>query len=153
MDVVLKEIEPMTVAFVRHVGPYAECADAWKTLCANPDLCKCFGPNTQFLGLCYDDPDITEPDKIRYDACASVPEGTELSGEVNVQQVDGGKFAVYVHKGSYDGLHDIYRRLYGEWLPESGYETRSAPSMEVYLTNPEDTPPEENVTEIRIPLA
>ena len=68
MDVTLKEIEPMTVAFVRHVGPYAECGDAWKTLCANPEVCKLFGPNTQFLGLGYDDPDITEPDKIRYDA-------------------------------------------------------------------------------------
>ena len=70
-----------------------------------------------------------------------------------MQHIEGGKFAVYVYKGSYDGLHDIYRRLYGEWLPESGCETRSAPCMEVYLTNPENTPPEENVTEIRIPLA
>ena len=153
VNVTVKEIEPLTVAFVRHTGPYAKCHEAWKTLCSSPDVCKLFGPSTQFMGICYDDPDVTDADKIRYDACATVPNGTIFSGDINVQQIEGGKFATYVHKGSFDGLHDCYRRIYGEWLPQSGFEPKAAPSLEVYLTDPEKTPPEENLTEIRIPLA
>lgn len=33
MRVSLKTLDPMRVAFVRHIGPYAKCARAWETLC------------------------------------------------------------------------------------------------------------------------
>ena len=53
---------------------------------------------------------------------------------------------------SSEGLHDAYRAMYGEWLPKSGREFRDSYSMEIYRTDPATTPPEENITEIRIPL-
>lgn len=152
MNVEIRTLEPLDVAFLRHTGPYAECAAAWEKLCSFPKLQKTFGPGTLFLGICYDDPDVTEPDKIRLDVCATVPPGFVPDEGLSVQHLAGGDYAVYLHTGPYEGLHDAYRRIFGQWLPGSGREVQFAPSLEVYLDDPTRTPPEKCRTEIRIPL-
>lgn len=152
MDAHIEHFAPLRVAFVRHVGPYAECGAAWEKLCSQPALQSVMNEETIALGICYDDPDVTEGDKIRYDACVTVGDGFQSSEGIDIQNIDGGDYVVMVHKGSYDGLHDCYRWLYGKWLPESGREAKSAPSLEIYRNSPATTPPEELVTEIRVPL-
>lgn len=152
MDVRIESFPPLRVAFVRHIGPYAECGAAWGRLCAHPAVQAATSRDTLTLGICYDDPDVTEEGKIRYDACMSVGEDFQGSDGVETQEVDGGEYAVMIHKGSYDGLHDCYRWFFGKWLPDSGREAKSAPSLEIYRNSPDETPPEELETEIRVPL-
>ena len=152
MDVRIETREPTPVAFVRHVGPYAECADAWQTLCGWAGPRGLLGPSSQFLGICYDDPKITPEDKIRYDACVCVGDGVSGEGEVGVQEVVGGAYAVVVHRGPYSGFHETFARFYGEWLPASGFECRDAPCLEIYMNDPNQTPEEELLTEIWVPV-
>lgn len=151
MDVQIKEFEPMTVASVRHIGPYQECHGAWKKLCGCVEVAKQMGPDTISLGICYDDPNTTDTDKIRYDACVTVePDFVTPEGIVK-QEIAGGRYAVLIHEGSYDKLMDTYQTLYDKWLPGSGEEP-SGPPFEIYLTCPETTPEDEAATEIRLPL-
>lgn len=151
MEVSLRSFAPMSIAFVRHVGPYAECGKAWDRLCSDPALCRTFGPQTLFIGICHDDPDVTEAGRIRFDACATVTEGFDSPG-VETRVLEGGLYAVHTHRGPYEGLLACYRKLYGEWLPGSGREPRSAPSLEIYRNDPRTTPPEALLTDICIPL-
>ncbi len=151
-EVTIRTFEPIDVAFIRHTGPYSECGAAWEKLCGFPGLQKTFGPDTQFIGICYDDPDVTEASKLRLDVCVSVPAGFVPDDGLSTQRIAGGDYGVYVHTGPYSGLHDAYRRIYGEWLPESGREVQYAPSLEVYLDDCSKTPPEKLRTEIRVPL-
>ncbi len=152
MDVRVESLSPLRVAFVRHVGPYAECGAAWGKLCSHPAVQAASNEETLAIGICYDDPDVTKGGKIRYDACMTMADDFVGSGGIETQQIEGGDYAVMIHKGSYDGLHDCYRWFFGQWLPDSGREAKSAPSLEVYRNSPEETPPEELVTEIRVPL-
>ncbi|SPE40040.1 hypothetical protein SBA3_360014 [Candidatus Sulfopaludibacter sp. SbA3] len=46
-----------------------------------------------------------------------------------------------------------YQRLYGSWLPESGYSLRDVPAFEQYLNSPQNTKPEDLVTLIHIPVS
>lgn len=152
MEVTIRQNPPLRVAFVRHVGPYNEVGQTWQKLMmwAGPrGLC---GPNLRCLGLCHDDPEITPPDKIRYDACFVVGDDVQAEGEVGIQTVAGGDYAVTVHHGPYEKLIETYARLCGEWLPQSGRELASAPGYEIYLNNPQMTPPEKLATEIHMPL-
>jgi len=153
VNVEIRTLPPRRVAFVRHVGPYTECAAAWGKLCASPRIARFFGPNMQMLGACYDDPDVTAADKIRYDACIVVDEGFEAGDGIDIQEIAGGDYAVCLHEGPYENLHGTYRGLYGQWLPESGREARSNPSIEIYLNDPKSTPPADLRTEIQLPLA
>lgn len=151
MDVEIKQCEPMTVASVRHVGPYQECHVAWKALCSNAEVAQCMGPGTTALGICYDDPNTTDADKIRYDACVTVEADFVPPAGIDKQEIAGGRYAVVIHHGSYNKLMDTYGPLYEEWLPASGEEA-AGPPLEVYLTCPQTTPEDEAVTEIRLPL-
>jgi len=110
------------------------------------------GPETLAIGVSYDDPDVTEADKIRMDCCVTVPEDFEAAGGISRQVICGGDYAVLTHHGSMDGLHDCYRWIFGEWLPSSGREPQKMPSIEIYRKYDENIPPEEWVTDICIPL-
>ena len=72
MEVRIEHVEPMRVAFVRHVGPYHEVNVAWERLCMQLGKDGLLGPGTRFIGICYDDPEVTPPEKVRYDACVTV---------------------------------------------------------------------------------
>lgn len=152
MEVNITDFNDTLVAYVRHTGPYMECGKAWKTLCDSPEVMKATSKDSLWIGVSYDNPDVTPAHKIRYDACVSIPEGLDLREPIQSQVIPGGKHAVYTHVGSYAGLHDCYRMLYGKWFPESGYEPAKAPSFEICRTSPETTPEEELITEIWIPI-
>lgn len=152
VEVTIQELRPMRVAFVRHVGPYADCGAAWDELCAWAARQGQLGPNTRFLGIGYDDPEITPADKIRYDACVTVEGEVVPEGAVGVQEIAGGEYAVVVHRGPLEGLKETYRQLFRDWVPQSGRELRSAPCFELYRNDPATTPPEELRTEIYLPL-
>lgn len=153
MKVKIEQMEPMRVAFVRHVGPYNQVGETWGKLCAWAGPRGLLRPDTTFLALCHDDPEVTPPDKIRYDACIPVDASLQPEGEVGVQEITGGAYAVATHHGPYEKLAETYAQLCGQWLPTSGCEPRSAPSIEIYRNSPQDTAPEDLVTDIHLPLA
>lgn len=152
MKVEIKKIKPMRVAFMRHVGPYAECGKTWERFLAWAGAGGLLQPGAMILGLCHDDPEVTSPDKIRYDACLTVDEDFRPEGEVGVQEIAGGTYAVTTHFGPYDKLGETYAALCGQWAPQSGREMRSEPCFEVHLNAPENTDPEDLLTDIYLPL-
>ena len=153
MQASIKTITPLRVAFVRHVGPYDQCDAAWNKLCAWAGPKGLLGPQTAFIGLCHDDPEVTRPENIRYDACATVPAGFAPEGEVGVKEIGGGDYATALHVGPFDGLHAAYAWLCGVWAAEQGLELAGEPSLEFYLDDPDTTPPEKMRTEICVKLA
>ena len=152
MNVKIERLEPMRVAFARHVGPYNEVGKAWEKVCEKLGREGLLGPNCRFIGLCYDDPEVTAPEKIRYDACVTVGDDFNAEGDVGVQTLPGGEFAVVTHEGPYEGLSQTYAALFGQWLPSSGRELRSEPSLEFYFNDPDGTDPEDLLTDIYAPL-
>jgi len=152
MKAEIKRMQPMRVACLRHVGPYNEVGPTWDRLTMLLGKEGYLAGNPMILGLCHDDPEVTEPSKIRYDACVAVDESFEPMEGIEVQTIAGGDYAVTVHRGSFDGLGRTYAELYGQWIPRAGREVRNAPAFEVYLSNPDETPEEERLTEIYAPL-
>lgn len=152
MNVVIKNIEPRRVAFIRHTGPYAECGAAWDKLCSWAEPRGLLKKENVYLGLCHDNPEITPPEKVRYDACMTVDEGFEPEGEVGVQVIEGGDYAVTLHEGSFETIKDLYAKLCGQWIPSRGREIRSAPNFEICLNDPNVTAPEDLKIEVYVPL-
>lgn len=152
MKVEIKRIEPRRVAFMRHVGPYNEVGATWDKLL--PVLGKegLLGGDTLCLGLCHDDPEVTPPAKLRYDACVTVDQEFRGDGEIGVQIIPGGEYAMATHEGPYNKLGQTYAALLGQWLPRSGRQLAAKPCFEVYLNSPESSPPEELLTDVYAPL-
>lgn len=108
MDVKIVTIPEKSVASVRHIGPYAECGKAWAALCAWAGPKGLIAGPGEFLGICYDDPEVTPPDRIRYDASLVVSDGIEPDGDVFIQTVGGGEYAQTLVQGPYSGLAAAY---------------------------------------------
>lgn len=152
MQVTVKELKPMRVAFMRHVGPYSQCGGTWDALLTRLGAEGWLGAGTMFLGLCHDDPDVTPHENLRYDACVTVDDTFEPEGDVGVEEIAGGDYAVTTHVGPYETLANTYAYLFGQWMPTSGREPRSAPCVEVYLNDPVSTEGEDLLTDVHVPL-
>ena len=149
----IKEVKTKKVIYTSALGSYNKSAEkAWETVCEFAKAKKLFGFKTEFIGISHDDPKVTEADKLRYDACIVVSKDVKPDGAMGVQEVPGGKFAVFTHIGDYDKLESSYDYIFGKWLPESGKELRNVHSFEKYLNAPENTKPEKLKTEIYIPI-
>ena len=152
MKVEIRQLQPMRVAFIRHTGPYSEVGEAWDRLLTVMGKEGYLAGNPMMLGICHDDPEVTPPGKIRYDACLAVDESFSPSGDIGVQTVAGGKYAVTTHKGPYNRVGRTYAEFLGQWIPRSGQELRNLPCFEVYLNDPQTTPPDELLTDIFAPV-
>ncbi|HXP60420.1 MAG TPA: AraC family transcriptional regulator [Dongiaceae bacterium] len=153
MEVKIVRRAPLRVAFMRHIGPYSAVGKTWDRFL--PVLGKegLLGGDTQFIGICHDDPEVTPPGRVRYDACVSVDESFSPTGEIGVQVIAGGEYAMTTHVGPYRKLGQTYACLLGQWLPRSGRQLSSRPCFEVYLNDPQGTEPKDLLTDIYAPLA
>lgn len=153
MEVKIQHLEPIRVAFMRHVGPYSTVGATWDKFVPYLGKEGRLGGDTRFMGICHDDPAVTSSNKIRYDACVSVDTTFEPTGDIGVQVISGGDYAMTTHFGPYRTLGDTYAQLLGQWLPRSGRELRTTPCFEIYLNDPQSTEPQDLLTDIYAPLA
>jgi AraC family transcriptional regulator len=151
MDIHLRQLAPLHVAYVRHVGPYQESCKAWKTLSAWAGPRGLLDGRAMCLGIGHDDPMVTEPSRIRYDACVVVPEGSVAGDGIGIQVVPGGEHAVAIHRGPYERLSEVYGAL-RRWVADQGRKPGPNPPYEIYRNDARTTPPDELVTEVCFPI-
>ena len=149
----VEELPAMRVAFVRHVGPYDQVGATWGRLMAWASARGLIGSSFMMLGIVHDDPEITIPTHLRYDAAMVVPDEINAEKEIGIEQLAGGKYAIATHQGPHNQISDTYVRICGEWLPTSGRELLHAPAFEIYRNSPTNTRPEDLITEIHLPLS
>lgn len=87
----------------------------------------------------------------RFDAGIPVDRNDiELAGAVQAGESPGGKAMRYVHIGPYDGLGEYRDAVMADL--EARQLTQRAPVIEQYVSDPGDTPPEELVTHLIVPV-
>lgn len=145
----------LRVACLRVVGPYdnEHLGPAFQRVMQLGGAQGLMNPTMQGVGIYYDDPNVTEPSRQRADVGFTVGPDAQPTGELLLQTISAGRCAVLTHKGHHNTLHDAYKWLYSQWLPQSGCEPGNAPPYEVYINDCNTLPPAEWLTEICIPLA
>lgn len=154
LEIEEKVLAPQQVIYVRLIGVYANldyCA-AWQRLWNHVREENLFAPEIGHICVYHDDPKVTEPDKLRTDVCLALPRVGKPKGEVGVKEIPGGKYAIFRYKGPYSNLNAVYDTIYLKWIPERGYKLGNTPGFEKYLNHPDNTKPEDLVTEIYIPV-
>jgi AraC family transcriptional regulator len=147
----IKTLDRLTVACVRHTGPYDGCEAAWDKLLSWADEQRLNPKESMFLGICHDDPMLVADNDIRYDACITISDRMVPGEEVIIKEVGGMDFVSFLHVGPYDGLEDAYSRVQGDWMKHPR-PLAQGPSIEIYVNDPRQTPPDQLVTEVCLPL-
>jgi len=148
----VKTLPPQTIVFLRHKGPYAQVSGTWMRLAMWAGMRGLIGPASRFVGVSWDDPEITPPEKLRYDAAITLAGPIQPEGEFGVTELAGGEYATLLHKGPYEKLGETYRLIFGAWLPGSGRELRDVPCFELYLNSPQNARAEELLTVVHVPV-
>ena len=148
----------MHLAYVRHIGPYAGDEALFERLftklitwAAPRGLFR--PPDTEMLSIYHDNPDLTDADKLRTDICITVPPDTQVDGEIGKSLIPEGKYAVArfeIDASEYGEAWDI---VYGEWLPESGFQPgEGAPCFELYRGDPKEHPEGKHTFDLCLPV-
>jgi AraC family transcriptional regulator len=93
-------------------------------------------PQSKMVGISYDDPLITSPEKCRYYACITVPYDLQADRMVGVLDIPACRCAVCHLVCSSEQIEQGYRFLYREWFPDSGMQP-VFPCYEIYHETPE----------------
>ena len=154
LDMKIKDLAPIRVASVRHVGPFTELKPAFEKVCGWAGANQLFGPNTRVLGVFHDDPKMTPENNLRSDAAVTVDDSVEgdPSQGIEITKVEGGLYAIGVFKGPYEGLVKAYEWMFGPWAASSDHEPLPRASYEVYLNDASTVAQEELLTAIHIPV-
>jgi AraC family transcriptional regulator len=150
----VKEMPERFVACIRHVGPYPEIVEAIERIFqwAGPKGLIQF-PKTQCLAVYHDSPEEVDASKLRSDACLTVPEGTEVDGDVKTMKIPGGLFAVAHVEIDATEYGEAWDKLVGEWMPENGYEPDcERMCYELYLNDPKQHPEKKHIVDICEPV-
>lgn len=157
-DVEVKHLSDMPVAYVRHVGPYKGDGELFERLFtrllnwAGPRNLLRF-PETQVMAVYHDNPEITGEERLRLSCCISVPPGTEGEGEVGTMIVPGGDYAVARFSlRSPREYEAAWNAMYGDWLPQSGYQPDDRVCFEINHNDPRTHPEGLHIVDICIPV-
>jgi AraC family transcriptional regulator len=156
-QVQVKTMPDFNVAYARHVGPYQGDSQLFEGLLAK--LMKWAGPRgllqfpeTKVIMVYHDDPNITDPDKLRTSACITVPHGTKVDGEIGQMTIPGGQFAVAHFEITADKFGEAWNMIFGGWMPESGYQPDDGLSYELCHNNPDEHPEKKHIVDICVPV-
>ncbi len=132
MKVTIVDRQPTAVAYFRYVGPFGKPVfDFWMTKVAPWMETNGLYGRPRY-GISHDDPGITAPEKLRYDAAVEVPENFIGAGDHHRSVIPGGKYAVGRFKGTEAQVGDAWAWLLRDWLPGSGMQVDSRPFFEHY---------------------
>ena len=152
-----EEFPELTLAYVRHVGPYQGDAGLfeglWNKLMswAGPrGLGE--GPDVKYLVIYHDAPEITDDAKLRLSCCISVPEATQVDGDIGKMTLPAGKYALARFELTPAAYGDTWQWTYGSWLPSSGSQPDDRPTFELYPEPDKIGPNGEMTVDIAVPV-
>lgn len=151
-DITITILQLMKAVTLEHIGPYLEINRAFDRLFGWLASKQLLGPGVRSLAIFYDDVTTVPAAKLRSRAAAVMTQAIHVEAPFEQTDIAGGEYALLRHKGPYADMKAAYDWLYGQWLPQSGREPASVPTIEEYLNSPRDTPPTELLSDIYLPL-
>ena len=154
--VAYRHIRPASVLYARASGCYSVSAKtAWERLDKWLAEREERRQIKRAFGLFHDNPKITAPELIRYDACVELT--TQLDADpaagIGRQTLSGGTYAVHTHIGAYAPIGELLSQLHREWVPKQGLEVDyDRPFMAIHLNDPHMTRKVHRRTELCVPV-
>jgi AraC family transcriptional regulator len=137
MDIEIKNMPAMKIAGITFFGGYGEqIGTAFSKLAVWAGKHHYFSPSTKFIGIAYDNPDVTPAAKCRYKACMTVPEDAAGDNQIEVETIPQLTCAVLHYSGPQEGISAAYQKIYKDYLPENGLVPADYPCYEIHLNDP-----------------
>ena len=141
----------MVVALRREGKPYTNLNATFGQIWSWAEAADTLKGLQGIYGVPLDDPKSVPDARLRYDACLALGD-TAAPDPFRVLRLPAGEYACLRHFGSYDGLEASTQYVVSEWLLSSGREPADFPIFHHFHNDPDQTPVEELITDILLPL-
>ncbi|TPN83358.1 AraC family transcriptional regulator [Aquimarina algicola] len=153
----IEKLPDLRVLYLTYYGNYDNIKaieNTWEQLSIYALKKKILHERTVFLGEILDDEEITDSINCRYNAAILLDDNVniETKGLFNIKVIKEQKYAKFIHKGSHESSYDTYHKIYTHWLTKIQLELADQPTIEFYINDESDTPKDELITEIYIPI-
>lgn len=146
------------VIFLSYIGDYDNFSssvfeeESWDKLYDFALSQDILSEKEEYWGICYDNQEITDPDKCRFYACLTISNliQPKITDEIKYMTIPSAQYAVFTYVGAYDGLDHFYD-ISIQSIP-SKYRLSDDLILEHYLNSSTDTAETELVTELWIPI-
>ena len=108
--------------------------------------------NPTYWGICFDDSNVRSAEACRYYACVEVSKALKNQENINSLTFPLGKYAKFIHKGSYDLLESLYEDVYRQSLFSNQLAMRCGLVFEKYLNSVANTSETHLLTEVYFPI-
>ena len=107
-----------------------------------------------FMAEVMDDNEISDDINLRYNLALILtrPVHFKPEGLTRIKTHKKQKYAKFIHKGSHLSCIDFYQKIYAFWIEDVGLELADLPTLEFYPNHDKQTPEENLITEIMIPV-
>lgn len=149
------QFAPIPVVMIRHTGPYDGLGPVFDQL---------FGwvgsqgvEVKRTIGIYWDNPDFTPAAQLRSAACVEVSPFFNLQPypglSLELSSIAGGSYAKTRFVGPYEKLEGVWSEFTRQIEQQYRREISDNPAFEVYVNDASETPPDQLITELFMPLA
>ncbi len=92
----------------------------------------------RFISLTLDCPLISSEEKARFLVGITIPTSFSVPKGFFTYEIDAGEYAIFHFKGLYHELNRVYRYIYLDWLPTSGYTLREPYTFGNFISIPRE---------------
>jgi len=135
-EVVLRDLPPRTVAYIRVLDPYGSFAavtEAYERLMAWAEERGL--ADRQWLGYQWEDPEIVALEDCRYDVALEVDD-VQPEGRIGRYEFPAMRVAEVTIAGGIELEQRAIDWLFGTWLPRSGFVPDDQPAFEAWIGRP-----------------
>lgn len=152
--IAVQDLPAHTIAYMRHVGPYdhGQISELWEEFSRWAGPRGLFAAGRRSFGVSHDNPEVTPPEKCRYDAGVEVPADFVAESPVNTATLPAGRYAVMKVRCVPDEIGRHFGEVFG-WIMSNGWQPTMGPTFQRYGDDCQMDPETGNMTcEICIPV-
>ena len=154
MDVQIQQIAPIHVVMMRHTGPYEQMDAVFNQLWGWVSSHQV--PVQRTIGIYWDNPDYVQSYALRAAACYEVPAGFQMPDtgglQITLEDLAGGNYAITRYVGPYEDMAPVWSK-FTKYIEKNLRRTISQnPAFEVYVNDPDDTPANQLITDLYMPV-
>lgn len=153
-EIAIRLMPGLHLAYFSARSGYAQSSikSVWQRLFNWANARKISFPPEKLVAISFDDPEITAPTKCRYFACLTIPEELRSDSRANILDIPEHLCAVCRMDCDAQDIQPVYRALYRDWLPDSGFTLADLPPYEIYYNAPELNPGSKYEFDLCIPV-
>lgn len=150
IEIEIKKMPSINVAYITHVGSFEGIGKAYKKLLKWAYNNKVSYEKT--ITVYHDNPNITDISKLRQSACITLKQSVQTRGEINLTTIKEGNYAVGKFEVSFLEFKKAWQSMM-IWIRKNEYKINNKRgSYEIYHNNFKNHPENKSIIEICIPV-